>query len=56
MLAATLLSIHNLHTLISLAEDIRQSILKGQFNKFVDHFEQKKAEAESAFSSVYESE
>jgi queuine tRNA-ribosyltransferase len=32
MLAATLLSIHNLHTLISLAGNIRQAILNDQFD------------------------
>lgn len=32
MLAATLLSIHNLHTLLSLASDIRQAILENRFN------------------------
>jgi queuine tRNA-ribosyltransferase len=34
MLAATLLSIHNLHTLISLAGKIRQAILADQFDRF----------------------
>jgi queuine tRNA-ribosyltransferase len=34
MLAATLLSIHNLHTLISLAGEIRQAILDGRFESF----------------------
>jgi queuine tRNA-ribosyltransferase len=34
MLSATLLSIHNLHTLISLAANIRQAILAGQFDEF----------------------
>jgi len=34
MLAATLLSIHNLHTLIQLATDMRQAIIKGRFEQF----------------------
>jgi queuine tRNA-ribosyltransferase len=38
MLAATLLSIHNLHTMISLAAEIRQSILAGNFDQFASQF------------------
>lgn len=38
MLSATLLSIHNLHTLITLAGDIRQAILANAFADFVAHF------------------
>jgi len=38
ILAATLLSIHNLHIMISLARDIRQSIVNGKFNEFMAHF------------------
>ncbi len=34
MLSATLLSIHNLHTLIHLAKDMREAILAGEFNEF----------------------
>ena len=34
MLAATLLSIHNLHTLLELARQMRQSILDGAFDAF----------------------
>jgi queuine tRNA-ribosyltransferase len=34
MLSATLLSIHNLHTLIHLAKDMRAAILEGQFESF----------------------
>ncbi len=34
MLAATLLSIHNLHTLIHLARDLRQAIQRGEFEAF----------------------
>ncbi len=35
MLAATLLSIHNLHTLVQLAKDLRAAILRDQFEAFV---------------------
>jgi queuine tRNA-ribosyltransferase len=38
MLSATLLSIHNLHTLIHLATEIRQAILDGRFEAFAEHF------------------
>lgn len=34
MLAATLLSIHNLHTLLALVSDMRRAILEGQFDEF----------------------
>ncbi len=34
LLAGTLLSIHNLHTLLQLARDMRQTILEGHFNDF----------------------
>jgi queuine tRNA-ribosyltransferase len=34
MLAATLLSVHNLHTLIQLATDMREAILVGEFEEF----------------------
>jgi queuine tRNA-ribosyltransferase len=36
MLSATLLSIHNLHTLIQLAKDMRQAILAGEFESFAE--------------------
>lgn len=35
MLSSTLISIHNLHTLISLADDLRQSIIDGQSESFM---------------------
>jgi len=35
MLSATLLSIHNLHTLLNLMRDIRQAILESRFNPFI---------------------
>ncbi len=35
MLAATLLSIHNIHTLTQLARDMRQAILEGRFEDWV---------------------
>jgi queuine tRNA-ribosyltransferase len=38
MLASTLLSIHNLRTLVRLMEDIRQSILEGKFEAFAAEF------------------
>lgn len=38
MLAATLLSIHNLHTLIQLAADIREAILSSRFDDFAAQF------------------
>jgi len=38
MLAGTLLSIHNLHTLLQLTQDIRQAILEGQFATFAKNF------------------
>lgn len=38
MLSATLLSIHNLHTLIHLAHDMRQAILEERFDTFIAEF------------------
>jgi len=38
MLAATLLSIHNIHTLLQLARDIRQAILENRFDVFAAEF------------------
>jgi queuine tRNA-ribosyltransferase len=38
MLPATLLSIHNLHTLIQLAGGMRQAILEGRFDSFANNF------------------
>lgn len=38
MLSATLLSIHNLHTLIELTEDLRRAILAGEAQEFADSF------------------
>ena len=38
MLAATLLSIHNLNTLISLAQDIRKAIIDGRWISFAEGF------------------
>ena len=38
MLAGTLLSIHNLHTLLKLARDMRQAILEGRFTTFAANF------------------
>lgn len=39
MLSATLLSIHNLHTLIQLCTDMREAILEGKFSVFADSLE-----------------
>jgi queuine tRNA-ribosyltransferase len=36
MLAATLLSIHNLHTLINLAREMREAIIEGNFEKYAE--------------------
>ena len=38
MLSATLLSIHNLHSLIHLAADVRQAILESRFDLFAEQF------------------
>ena len=38
MLAATLLSIHNLHTLLQLARDLRQAIVEGRLQRFADQY------------------
>ena len=38
MLSATLLSTHNLFTLIKLLQDIRKAIIAGKFTEFCDHF------------------
>ncbi len=42
MLSATLLSIHNLFTLIKLVQDIRSAIRAGKFTEFYDHFFQQR--------------
>jgi queuine tRNA-ribosyltransferase len=38
MLAGTLLSIHNLHTLLQLTRDIRQAIIAGKFEHFAKNY------------------
>lgn len=43
MLAATLLSIHNLHTLIQLTEDVRASIIAQRFGDFLTEYMQDRA-------------
>ncbi len=45
MLAATLLSIHNLYTLLQLARDMRQAILDGRFARFAQDFLAARSEA-----------
>ncbi len=47
MLSATLLSIHNLHTLIHLADQIRQSILEGRFEAFAEQFRSSNVDTEN---------
>lgn len=47
MLAATLLSIHNLHILIQLTQDIRTSIFEGNFDEFSKNFLQRHGEQNS---------
>ncbi len=39
MLSATLISIHNIHTLLQLARDIRQAIVDGRFNEIRSEYE-----------------
>jgi queuine tRNA-ribosyltransferase len=46
MLSATLLSIHNLHILITLMDDIRQAILAGQFTDFSESYFQQQSQLE----------
>ena len=48
MLASTLLSIHNLHTMISLAAEIRKSIIEDNFPVFVQRFEQARSKLDNA--------
>jgi queuine tRNA-ribosyltransferase len=38
MLSATLISIHNLHTLIMLTVELRQAILAGRLEQFAEHY------------------
>jgi queuine tRNA-ribosyltransferase len=38
MLAGTLLSIHNIHTLLSLVRNMRQAIIDGHFSDFAHHY------------------
>ncbi|MFP3854902.1 MAG: tRNA guanosine(34) transglycosylase Tgt [Anaerolineales bacterium] len=40
MLSSTLLSIHNLYTLIQLTSDLRQSIIEGRVEQFAEEFRQ----------------
>ncbi len=41
MLSATLLSIHNLYTLIQLTREIRQAIQEGRFDAFMKDYLEK---------------
>jgi queuine tRNA-ribosyltransferase len=45
MLAATLLSIHNLHTLIHIAKELRRAIIEGTLHNYVASFISKNSEA-----------
>ena len=47
MLAATLLSIHNLHTLLDLCTQIRQAIVAGSFSQFADDYLARSASSEN---------
>ena len=46
MLSATLLSIHNLHTLLQLTRELRHSILEGSLDKFASAFFTQQANSE----------
>jgi tRNA-guanine family transglycosylase len=46
MLSATLLSIHNLHTLIQLTADLRLAILDGRLPQFVQTFQDRRVQVE----------
>ncbi len=48
MLAATLLSIHNIHTLTQLAQSMRQAILEGRFDDWVAQWQQSQAGPDAA--------
>jgi tRNA-guanine family transglycosylase len=52
MLAATLLSIHNLYTLIHLAKNLRSAILRGDFEQLAKSLEKEhnSIQAESIFA------
>jgi len=55
ILAATLLSIHNLHTLIQLSKSIRLSIIEGRFDLFVhDYFERKNMSVKDSYIGLRE--
>ena len=51
MLAATLLSIHNLHTLLNLCTQIRESIVAGRFNQFAENYLERVAYPETNLES-----
>jgi tRNA-guanine family transglycosylase len=38
MLAGTLISIHNIHTLLSLARQLREAIINGEFDDFAYNY------------------
>jgi queuine tRNA-ribosyltransferase len=55
MLSASLLSIHNLHTLIQLAADLRQAVLESRLPAFVQGFYERRAKGEARSESEGES-
>jgi queuine tRNA-ribosyltransferase len=55
MLSAPLLSIHNLHTLIQLAADLRQAVLEDRLPQFVQDFHERRAKGEARSESEGES-
>jgi tRNA-guanine family transglycosylase len=54
MLSATLLSLHNLHTLLQLARDLQQSIIEGSIDSFVEQFFGRKEELEQQGNGLLE--
>jgi queuine tRNA-ribosyltransferase len=38
MLASTLISIHNIHTLLELTREMRQAIIQGRFTDFAHNY------------------
>lgn len=54
MLSATLLSIHNLHTLLQIAAELRQAILQGDIQDYAHQFFEQQRFANSELQSVEE--
>jgi tRNA-guanine family transglycosylase len=51
MLAGTLLSIHNLHTLLKLADNMRQAIIQGYFESFSQDYLEKISRSDQELGS-----